>query len=631
MNKNPWSRQKNFYTSPQAVQVERSPKRRWLILPILWKALVRTCTALGAMILISVVYVMWLVGPALENIETGLPEEMVLYMELDGNLSDLPSEISLVDPFSKQKRTLKSYIDAIERAKTDPRVKGIYANAVSATYPVAYIQELREAIIDFRTSGKFAYIYAPSYDGGLGSYYLASGFDEIWMQPIGVVMINGISAEMPFFREVMDKIGVEPNFFQRKEYKSAYESFTNSKISEANRESTQALIDDIAGTISADISKDRNIDFNSLVDRGLFIAQEAEKAGLVDHVNYADELVDHINTLVTGEDDSMGVAYVQFDRYVNDMAKVNKSMFAKKKDDNSSSKPQVALIYAMGAIVDEDDKGAGVDDGVAGADEIAGALLDVAEDESIKAVVLRVNSPGGSPVASETILRAIHKVQEAGKTVTVSMGPVAASGGYWISASADQIFVLPTTITGSIGVLGGKFSAEKLWEQVGVNWGRVQWGKNSGMWSMNTPFSKAEAERMNVMLDNIYDGFISRVAEGRGMDKQAVEKIARGRVWSGVQAVKIGLADQFGGLNAALDYAAVKAGASDRRQVDVVIMPKPLSAFEQFVELLEVQATSGKTLGKILSHLKPLEALIDDAMIMHDAKTNSVYAPINVP
>lgn len=637
MRKDPWSKRKSLYSSP-VPKVVKKPKVKWRIWPILWMALKKTCMLIGASVLFLVVLSIWTFSSVVDEMNVALPEKMVLYMELDGAIGDIPADAGFADPFANNIKTMKTFTDAIESAKTDPRVEGIYAHLKQGRYSVAHIEEIRAAIKSFRQSGKFAYIYAPSYSNGLGGYYLAASFDEIWMQPMGNLMITGLSAEMPFLRDVLDKIGIEPQFFQRKEYKSAYESLTNSEMSEANRRSMTALIADIYDVLSKDIAKDRGITvaaFKSFVDRGVLLADEALDVSLVDKVDYADKLIEQISMRVTGEPKSEALTYINFDKYMNDITKqdnvIAEALHSKEK---ANDDPRVALIYAVGAIMDTDGNNASVragvmGGGVAAADEISGALLHAAYDDDIDAVVLRVDSPGGSPVASETILRAVQIVQKEGKTVTVSMGATAASGGYWISASADKIFVLPTTITGSIGVLGGKVSAKKLWENLGVNWARINEGQNAAMFSMNTPFSKSEAARMNLMLDNIYDAFLERVAEGRNMSIEDVDKIARGRVWVGTSAVKIGIADQFGGLNEALDHAAVQAGGVDRHDVDVVILPKPLTSMEKLVQLFEGQVMAGKTMGIQAAILREFQPVLSEFMMMQDSQ-NSVYAPIKI-
>ena len=624
-----------LYSAPVPKKITE-PKVRWRLLPILWMALKRTCMLLGAFVFLSFILFSCALSSAVKDVNTDLPDKMVLFIELDGMLGDVPQDVSLTDPFSQSAQTVKTFIDALEKASNDSRVAGIYAKMSSGGYALAHMEELRTAIKDFRQSGKFAYIYASSYQGGLGAYYMATAFDEIWMQPMGIVMATGLNAEIPFFRSVLDKIGVEPNMFKRKEYKSAYDSVTNNQISDAHREEMQVLIGDMKDVLVSDIAADRNITVASLtqsINKGVLLSQEALDAGLVDRVEYSDKLVEHINMRVTGNPKDKDALYVRFAAYIKEMNQGNKSaaeMFMTELEQAEeknvvTDKPAIALVYAVGAIMDENKGRSG---GIAAADEISSALLRAADDENIKAVVLRINSPGGSPVASETILRAVRKNQETGKKVIVSMGPAAASGGYWIATYADQIFVLPTTITGSIGVLGGKFSAQELWANLGVNWERISWGKNSGMWSMNTPFSESEAAQVNMMLDNVYENFVERVSKGRKMPLEDVEKIARGRVWTGKKAVDIGLADQFGGLNEALDYAAVQIGLTKRQDAEIVILPRPLTAIEQFVRLLDGQVRAGQMINAQAPLVEALQPFLNHMSIMGDAQNNSVYAPV---
>ncbi len=637
MQQDPWLRQKKLHDGAPAPKAEVKKTRKWRILPILWVAFKKTSMVVGALVILSSITMSWLLAPYVEEAEKGLPNQMVLYMELQGSIGDLPKESTFADPFVQDNKTIKNYIDALNRARVDPRVEGVYARLGNIQLSVAHIQELRAAIHDFEKSGKFAYIYATSYEQGLGGYYLASSFDEIWMQPMGVVMVAGLNAEMPYLRKVLDTVGIEPQIFKRKEFKGAYDMFTESEMPEASRHATQELIDDIVGALKVDIATDREISEKtlvSLVNMGLFMADEAVKVKLIDHADYDDKLVEKINGMVTGDPDSDDLSYVKFGAYINEMIERrdgSNNVFGAKPQ-APSNKPKVALVYAVGAIMDSDRAGASIstDDGIAGADGISSALLDAADDDTIDAVVLRIDSPGGSPVASETILRAVQKIQENGKTVIVSMGPTAASGGYWIASLADEIFVMPTTITGSIGVLGGKFSLAKLWETLGVRWDSVRWGDNAAMWSMNQPYSESEAERVNALMDNVYNNFVKRVAKGRGMTEAEVDKIARGRVWSGKRAVELGLADQFGGLNEALDYAAVQVGETDRNDVNVVVMPKALSTFERFMQLLETQVRSGESLHVQTQILNTIAPTLNRMMVMQKMDNGAIYEPIRV-
>ena len=643
MKKNPWNAHRQIFRSSVAAQQQSKPGLRWRVLPILWLAFKRTSMVVGAIVLVSAVVMALSFSSVYEGKKVAaLPDKMVLYLELDGSIPDHPEDGGgIADVFSEPGPTLREFIAGIDRARDDKRVKGIVADLSGGGFPIAHVQELRAAIKRFEKSGKFAYIYGISYGdvGSMGSYYLASAFDEIWMQPMGLVGITGMRAEVPFFKDVADKIGIEPQFFKRKEYKTAYESFTNSEMSEANREELTGLIDDISDVVVHDIAKDRKMSekqFRALVDKGLFVDEEAKKSGLIDVLDYGDVLTRKVNERVTGDPETKDLAYVNVDDYISRTrphesiagALIERKMGLDGKDGGSGGKPTIALIYASGVIMPSDFDGSGE---VAAADDIAQALGEAAKDDSIDEVVLRIDSPGGSPVASETILRAIQQVQNEGKDVVVSMGSVAASGGYWIATAADRIFVLPTTITGSIGVLGGKVSMQEMWKKIGVSWGGVHWGKNAGMWSMNEPFSKSGAERMNAMLDNVYKNFVARVAKGRKMSEEDVEKIARGRVWSGKRAIEIGLADQLGGLDDALDYAARQIGAKDRSGVSIRVLPKPLSPVERLVNMLEGQVQVGDVAGVQAELLKPLLPLARQAAVMaRDPLGYSVYMPIEV-
>ncbi len=642
-NNDPWLRKRQIFSQKTSV---KKKKPRLKILPILWLAFKKTSTLIGAVVIISSVFMAWTMSSILKDIEAEvemakLPKEMVLYLEIDGDIPDQPGDVNFSQPFSQSVDTLRNYIDAIERAEKDPRVKGIYAMIKGGGMSVVHAQELRKALKNFEASGKFSYIFASAYDQGLGSYYLASAFDEMWMQPMGVVMISGISAQVPYLRRVLDKIGVYPQIYKRKEYKSAFDTFTESKMPEESRRETKTLIEDIALTLGADISVDLDMTpevFKGLIDKGLFMDQEALEAGLIDVLDYEDVLIEKITEQVTGDPKDKKLAYVKFDSYISEMVK-GAGYNPKRAKAAALNAETIALVYAQGMIVEKSSSRASAQstdiqspfnrENVVAAEDIAPVLLEIAEDERYKAVVLRIDSPGGSPVASETILRAIQKVQEAGKSVTVSMGSTAASGGYWIASSADQIFAMPTTVTGSIGVIGGKFSLAKLWEKLEVNWDEVSWGEKAGMWSMNQPYNKAEAERVNAMMDNVYSSFIKRVAKGREMSEADVEEVARGRIWSGQRAVTVGLADQIGGLNDALDYAAVQLGGENRRDVFVDILPRPLTPIEQLIKLLEGQVQAGQALRVQAGLLGSVMAQLREMLQEQQALSNgvAVYEP----
>lgn len=585
MRKRRWIKHRLLFASPVPAHV-RKPKIYYRALPIIWLALKRTCMVLGAFTLVIILLSYWIASSVSPASKPSLPREMVLILPLDADPGEVPEPTTFATPTP----TVRELVDTIDRATTDSRVKGIYARMESGTFSMSRSEEIREAIKRFEAAGKFAYIYSSSYGqgaGDLGRYYLASAFQEIWMQPMGIVSIAGVRAEVPFARETLNKIGIQPQFYKRKEYKTAYESLTNSEMSDANREEMSELVADIRTQVLKDIPSERGMDaaaFEKLVNHGLFTAPEALKEKLVTNLDYADVLVDRIKKDVTGDEEADDSLFVDIAEY-GDATNWEQSERNFVQKSFGGTYPSVALVYIVGAIMDSN---VGSEGSVAAADQIAPAILEAADDESIQAIVLRIDSPGGSPVASETILRAVERAKKKGKPIIVSMGPTAASGGYWVAAYADQIFASPTTLTGSIGVLGGKVSAGKLWEKIGVNWDKsIQWGQNAGLWSMNTPFSETEAARINAMLDNVYSSFVERVAKGRGLSTEQVDKIAKGRVWTGRRAVEIGLVDQLGGLREALNYTAQILEQKDKSEISVVVMPKPKTALERLMELVE--------------------------------------------
>lgn len=560
------------------------------------------CMTLGVFVLLSMtISIVSLIAFSGGASGPDIPDRAVLYLEFEDGFYETDPLPSLTNPLRDSSPVLRDYIRAIDAAAKDDRVEGILARMRDGSFEVAHSDEIHEALTRFRESGKFTHIYADSYGdggGGLSRYYLASAFETLWMQPLGVVAVPGIHIEIPFVRRLLDRVGVTPQFLKRKDYKTAYESFTDESISSANRESMEGLVGDLSAHLLARIAQKRQLNkdyLQSLIDKGLFTSERSVETRLIDRADYLDVLVDDLQEQILGDRESEEALFVNLEGYLSDL---------KGARDSKAAGDKVALIYAIGAIMPSDEGG----QMVVAADEIAPAIFDAIEDEDVRAIVLRIDSPGGSPVASESILRALQVAQSKGIKVIVSMGPVAASGGYWIAASADQIFVSPATITGSIGVIGGKFVLRDVFEKLGVNWDSVRWGDNAGLWSFNHEFTQGEKARIDMMLDHVYDSFVARVAEGREMSVEAVDAVAGGRVWSGAAALQNGLADQAGGLMAALSYAAEEvAGNKDSLdQVDVIILPEPLTPFEQFIDVLGGQVALGQWLGMVQAQFKLL-------------------------
>ncbi len=566
-------------------------KKRWNIGRIAGKALKRTCMVLGAIMLVWIVLSAIVVMTIGSGGKTRLPDEMVLVLKMDQGLVEKAGAPSVFDPFPYRQPTLHDVIARLDAAAKDHRVKGFVLSLKSGDVTLTQVQELRNAILRFRATGKFTKFYTASfadYGYGLSLYYLASAFDEVWMQPVGMLAMTGISLEMPYARAVLDKIGARPEFLQREEYKSAMENFTAHEMSPASRESYQSIVDDYIAQIVDTVARERKMSRSvlaSYIDLGVMSGDEALKAKLIDRLDYADVMVDEIDQAVSGAPDSQADIYVPLDYYHSETVK--------------KKRPSVAVVQVVGMIA----PGTGRDVGGAASDDIAAALHEAAENDSIKAVLLRVDSPGGSPSASETIRRAVLKVQEEGKKVVVSMGTVAASGGYWVAAPADAIFASPSTLTGSIGVVMGKVSLGGLWDMLGVNWQSIRYGENADLFSMNDPLDAAGRARLNDLIDDTYDQFLDRVAQGRGMTKEEARVVAKGRAWTGAQAKERGLVDALGGQTDALDYIARELGYKDRTDLSVVMLPHPKGALEQLIEFMEMQVSMGQWFGAARARL----------------------------
>jgi len=560
----------------------------------------KACIVVGAVVLFS--FTMGILSALFFGGKSSgsLPDDMILVMNLSEPVSETELGRTLADPFSSSGMTIRSFVETLDRAGRDERTRGLLLNLDTGAMELAHIQEIRGAIKRFRSAGKFAHIYTASFAdlrSGIGAYYLASAFDEIWVQPTGFISITGLSIEMPFAKEVLNKLGANPEFLHREEYKSAMESFTRASISPENREMLESIMAEFSAQIFADIAMDRAIENDLLkaqIDRGLITGEDAVKASLITKVGYADELVDSVRQKIGGDVDADEPPLVVLEDYADVML-----------DDRQPSDGEVALVHVSGQIV----PGSKPEPGFASGDYIASAIMDAADMESVKVIVVRVDSPGGSPSASETIRRAIVSAKADGKKVIVSMGPVAASGGYWVSVNADKIYAMPTTLTGSVGVIMGKFELSGLWDKVGVNWDSVRWGKNAGLWSPNEPLTAQGRAALETAIDSTYAAFIGRVAEGRKMKPEDVRKIAKGRAWTGTQARANGLIDELGGLDSAMDEAAKMAEVTDRAKLRVIQLPEPLSPFEQIMELMGNQVSVTTAIPFLKTAAPELKAL----------------------
>ena len=537
--------------------------------------------------------------------EEPAPETIVLELDLDQPLAEYVPDDPLAGALFARTESLRDMVDSLDRARSDPRVKGVVARLGGDRIGTGKVQELRAAIQRFRDSGRFAYAFAETF-GELGpgdrAYYLASAFDRIWLQPVGMVGLTGIGATIPFAREALDELQVQPELRHREEYKSFMNTFTEREFTEPHREMIEALVGDLHEQLVSGIAEGRGMDpaaLRQLIDRGPFLDRESVEAKLVDQLGYFDEIRD-----AALDRAGAGAELVEGGDYLDVAGRPH------------GSGPTIALIYGTGSIQRGE---SGVDPLMGGAsmgsDDVAAAFEEAAEDPKVRAILFRINSGGGSAVASETIRRALVKAREAGKPVIVSMGEAAASGGYWIAMNADRIVAQPGTLTGSIGVIAGKVVTTGLWGRLGIDWEQVTRGRNATMWSPLSTYSESESQRLDTILDDIYGAFVRNVAEARKLPAAAVRDIAKGRVWTGSQAKALGLVDELGDMDAALGFAREAAGLARDAGVTLRLFPEPESPWRQALDLVSGRSEAAATtavLGRLQPLLRELAPLVRD-------------------
>ena len=486
--------------------------------------------------------------------ETIVKKNSVMMLDLNGTLVERTQEdplgiLSQLLGDGSNTYGLDDILSSIQKAKENENIKGIYLQANSLGTSYASLQEIRNALLDFKESGKFVIAYADSYTQGL--YYLSSAADKVLLNPKGMIEWRGIASAPLFYKDLLQKIGVEMQVFKVGTYKSAVEPFIATEMSPANREQVTTFITSIWGQVTEGVSTSRNISVDSLnvyADRMLMFypAEESIKCGLADTLIYRNDVRNYLKKLVEiNEDDNLPILGL------GDMMNVRKNV-PKDKSGNI-----VAVYYASGEITDYPSS-ATSEDGIVGS-KVIRDLRKLKDNDDVKAVVLRVNSPGGSAFASEQIWHAVKELKTK-KPVIVSMGDYAASGGYYISCVADTIVAEPTTLTGSIGIFGMIPNVKGLTDKIGLSYDVVKTNKYADFGNIMRPFNEDEKSLLQMMITEGYDTFVTRCAEGRHMTKEAIEKIAEGRVWTGETAKELGLVDELGGIDKALDIAVAKAG-----------------------------------------------------------------------
>ena len=560
------------------------------------KAIVRFLAILGALWLIGLVIMM----VAIIGSKGTVPSKTILEANLEQSFLENAPDTPTAKFMLRERFTLRDVVDSIDRGANDDRVVGMVAKIGAAPMGMAQVQEIRDAVQRFRAHKKFAVAYAETFGEfgpGNGSYYLATAFDQIYLQPSGDVGLTGIILESPFIKGTLSKLGVTFHGGQRYEYKNAFNFFTETKYTPAHKEAMTAILNSWFSQMKDGICQARQIapdKFQALVDAGPYLGKEAVTAKLVDGVAYRDEVYSKVKSKA-GD----GAELLYLEKYLDRAGRPHERG------------KTVALVFGVGSVT----RGKSDYDPVQGSqnmgsDTVASAIRAAVADKDVKAILFRVDSPGGSYVASDTIWREVVKARQAGKPVIVSMGDLAGSGGYFVAMAADKIVAQPGTITASIGVLGGKMLTSGLWDKVGLSWDEVHQGASATMFTGTHDYTPAEWARFQAWLDRVYVDFTGKVADGRKLPKEKVLEIAKGRIWSGQDAKNLGLVDELGGYDTALKLAKKAAGIPESDEVKVVVYPRPKTLFEALVQRRGADNSNkeavAQTLARILQDVQPV-------------------------
>jgi protease-4 len=532
----------------------------------------------------------------------GVPASTILEVNFErGAVETIPDD-PVAEVMLKGSLPVRDVVDALEKAAEDRRVEAFVAKIGAGGMGIAHVQEIRDAVLRFRESGKPAIAWAETFGEfgpGNGGYYLATAFDEIYLQPSGDIGLTGLMYEGVFIRGTLDKLGVVPRMDQRFEYKNAMNMYTERSFTEPHREAMERMMISQFEQMLDGIAEGRGITVDQaqdLVDRGPFLASEALEAGLVDGLAYRDEVTQKVRESAGEKARLLFLA-----KYLERAGRPH------------GRGDTVALVHGYGAVTRGSSGYSPLTGTVTmGSDTVAGALRTAIDDDRVKAILFRVDSPGGSYVASDTIWRETLRAKKAGKPVVISMGNLAASGGYFVAMHADRIVAQPGTITGSIGVLGGKMLTTGLWEKLGISWDDVHSSANSTQWTGLHDYTESGYERFQASLDRIYDDFTSKVAEGRSLELEEVRRIAKGRIWSGEDALELGLVDALGGYDVALGQVRELLELEADAPLKVKLFPRKRGALEALLgeEAESSESAAMATLAQVLRTIQPTVRLL---------------------
>jgi protease IV len=578
---------------------------------------------------LAILGALWLIGLAIVLLfvmgkKGGIPSKTILEASFEEPLLEDIPQTPAARLMLNDKHTLRAVIDALDRGAGDDRVVGMVAKIGATQMGMAQTQEIRDAVLRFRAHKKFAIAYSETFGEfgpGSGGYYLATAFDHIYLQPSGDVGLTGIIMESPFIKGTLSKLGMSFHGDHRYEYKNALNFYTETKYTAAHKEAMSALMNSWFAQIKDGICQARGIApdrLQAVVDAGPYLGQEAIAARLVDGVLYRDEVVGKAKNQA-GD----GAELLYLDKYL-----------ARAGNPHEHGKT-IALVYGVGAVTrGKSDYDPVQGNQTMGSDTVAAAIRAAVADRHVKAILFRIDSPGGSYVASDAIWREVVRARQSGKPVIVSMGNLAGSGGYFVAMAADKIVAEPGTITASIGVLGGKMLTSGLWDKVGLSWDEVHEGENATMFTSTHDYTPAEWARFEAWLDRVYADFTNKVADGRKLPKEKVLALAKGRIWSGQDAKNLGLVDELGGYDTALKLAERAAGISEGENVKIVVYPRPQNLFENLLALRGADSSekeAGQALARVLQDAQPLARQLGTLKIKQDQDSVLAMEPITLP
>ena len=530
--------------------------------------------------------------------EDPVPDRVILEIDLEQGLAEYVPE----DPFAKliadEVHSLRDVVGALDAAASDDRVVGLLARWGGAPMGFAQAQEIRDAVLAFGKVGKPTAIFAETFGefrrDNVG-YYLATAFDRIYLQPSGDVGLTGLAMEQPFIKGTLDLLGIGVQMDHRHEYKSAMNLFTETKFTDAQREASEAMLESMTEQMVLGISQARRTTpeaVREIINRGPFLALSAHTEGLVDSLAYWDEVRDLVKS-----EHGIDAEWLDINDYLK---RIDEKPF--------SEGTKVALIYGVGPVhrgeSDYDPLNASV---TMGASTLTSAFRSAVNDKDVRAILFRIDSPGGSYVASDTIWREVAKARKADKPVIVSMGNVAGSGGYFVAMNADKIVAQPGSITGSIGVLAGKFVTTEFWKRLGVTQDTAQVGENALIWGTGAEFTTEQWGKLQASLDRIYDDFTAKVAEGRNMSQADVHAVAKGRIWTGEDAKARGLVDELGGMKTAIRLIREALELEADTSLKLVLFPKEKTLIEKVMEKGMIRTLSnGDALARLATELQPV-------------------------